>query len=48
MGRRPFFRFIAAFIVLLIADLNPIAGLVCAAIWTVWVMWSLYEKVQKE
>ena len=40
MSKQPLFRLIAAILVLLIADMHPVAGLVAAIVWIAWVVWS--------
>lgn len=37
LAHQPLFRLLAAIIVLLIADMNPVYGLVALAVWTLWV-----------
>ena len=37
LAQQPLFRLLAAIIVLLIADMNPVYGLAALAIWTIWV-----------
>jgi hypothetical protein len=37
LGRQPLFQLIGAVIVLLAADWRPVAGLVAAVLWIVWV-----------
>jgi len=41
LGRQPLFRLLAAFIVLLVADWNPVYGLAAFLLWTAWVAWSI-------
>jgi len=40
MSKQPLFRLIGAILVLLITDTHPVAGLVAAAAWITWVVWS--------
>ena len=40
MSKQPLFRLIAAILVLLLTDTNPIVGLVAATLWIIWVVWS--------
>jgi hypothetical protein len=40
LGRQPLFQLLAAVIVLLVADWQPLYGLVAAAVWIAWVAWS--------
>jgi hypothetical protein len=37
LAQQPLFRLLAAIIVLLIADMNPVYGLVALAVWIIWV-----------
>lgn len=40
LGRQPLFQLLAAVIVLLVADWQPLYGLVAATVWIGWVAWS--------
>ena len=40
MSKQPFFRLLAAIIVLLLTDTHPTAGLAAAAVWITWVVLS--------
>jgi hypothetical protein len=40
LGRQPLFQLLAAIIVLLIADWQPLYGLAAAAVWIAWVAYS--------
>ena len=40
MSKQPLFRLIGAILVLLITDTHPVAGIVAAAVWIGWVVWS--------
>ena len=40
MSKQPLFRLIGAILVLLVTDTHPVAGLVAAAVWVGWVVWS--------
>ena len=37
LARQPLFRLLAAIIVLLITDMNPVYGLGALAVWVIWV-----------
>jgi hypothetical protein len=40
LGRQPLFQLLAAVIVLLVVDWQPLYGLAAAAVWIAWVAWS--------
>jgi hypothetical protein len=44
LGRQPLFQLIGAIIVLLVTDWRPVAGLVAALLWIVWVASSVATK----
>jgi len=48
MSKQPLFRLIAAILVLLITDTNPIVGLFAAILWIVWVVWSNHTSSQNQ
>lgn len=41
LAQQPLFRLMAAVIVLLITDMNPVYGLVALAVWVLWVYLGL-------
>jgi hypothetical protein len=47
MSKQPLFRLIAAILVLLLTDTHPIVGLVAAAVWILWVVWSSQSSLSR-
>lgn len=43
LGRQPLFQLLAAIIVLLVTDWQPLYGLAAAAVWIAWVAWSVFD-----
>jgi len=43
LARQPLFRLLAAVIVLLITDMNPLYGVVALVVWILWVSMSFTE-----
>jgi hypothetical protein len=47
LARQPLFRLIAATIVILLADMNPVYGCIAAVAWIVWVYYGSQPKQQR-
>jgi len=45
LARQPLFRLIAAVIVILLADMNPVYGCIAAAVWIAWVYYGTKPRV---
>ena len=46
LARQPLFRLIAAVIVILLTDMNPVYGCIAAIIWIAWVYYGSRPKGQ--
>ena len=44
LARQPLFRLMAAVIVILLADMNPVYGCIAAVIWIAWVYYGYKTK----